>query len=320
MISQSNKATSFYFLLAIMFFFSPSTHAYVLQGPHLLDLMIEKLGAAESLYVSQALVIYRVGSPAAKEQPSMSEYSGSSVDTGEGSRRDVASVSTESVGAPEILELDESLRYVFSHAFRSEARSLDSERIYVFANGKTLTIIDGNIVDSAENRLDLYKDLLLFRSRWALVERLPEQGVDISISSLGRFEGQRAYVVGAEYPDESVSQIWIDQETFLPIRWIIKGLNGQPEEDTLEVRYLDWWKVGKTRYPSRIEFIQQGKLVRVSQVKNVELNPNFPEELFNVEYLKAKYPQVSLTPSIPGESEEPSEVQKTIEEFRRIFD
>ena len=38
-----------------------------------------------------------------------------------------------------------------------------------------------------------------------LSERLSDLGVDISISSLGKFEGQPAFVVGAEYPDETAS-------------------------------------------------------------------------------------------------------------------
>ena len=36
-----------------------SGQAYVLQGLHLIDLMIEQLGEEQSLYVSQELVFYR---------------------------------------------------------------------------------------------------------------------------------------------------------------------------------------------------------------------------------------------------------------------
>ena len=218
------------------------------------------------------------------------------------------------------MELEGSLRYIFSQAFRSDERSNDSERIFIFSDGKTLTLIDGSSVSGATNRFDLYKDLLFYHSREELVERLLQLGVDVSISSLGRFEEKIAFVIGAEYPDESVSQVWIDQDSFLPLRWIIKGVDPAGESDTMEIRYLVWWKIGKLHYPSRIEFYQDGNLVRVNQAITFEENATFSEELFDIDYLKTVFSRAPAQPIVPGEPEEPSEVEKTIEEFRRIFE
>ena len=170
------------------------------------------------------------------------------------------------------------------------------------------------------NRFDLYKDILLYRSREELVERLLDLGVDVSVSSLGRVEGEIAFVVGAVYPDESVSQIWFDRETFLPMRWIIRGNGGTSASDVLEIRYLTWWKSGQSRYPSRIEVYQDGNLVRVNQLKIFREDNGFSEELFDIDHLRAVYPLVPEQSLVPGEPEEPSEVQKTIEEFRRVFE
>ena len=39
----------------------------------------------------------------------------------------------------------------------------------------------------------------------AMEKELPVLGVDIDVSSLGRFQDKIAYVVGARYPDESGS-------------------------------------------------------------------------------------------------------------------
>jgi len=307
-------------LLAPLPLFNSSAQAYVLQGPHLLELMIAKMGAAKSLYVLQALIIYKAGAPIEAEPPTVNADSEPPEDFGDHPLPAGPSEADQNTRATEKLELEESLRYIFSRAFRSDVRSLYSERIFIFVDGKTLTVIDGNIVAAAENRFSLYKDLLLFRSRQALVNRLLDLGVDVSISSFGRFEGQIAYIVGAEYPDASVSQIWMDQESFLPIRMIIKGRPGQADSDLMEFRYVDWQQVGKTWYPARIEFLQEGKLVHVSQVKNVDLNPNFPEDLFDLEHLKTIYPHASTRPIRSGESEESTEVQKTIEDFKRIFE
>ena len=173
---------------------------------------------------------------------------------------------------------------------------------------------------AAANRFDRYKDILLYRTREGLAERLLELGVDVSVSSLGRFEGEIKFVIGAVYPDESVSQIWFDRETFLPSRWIIQGNGGSSGSDVLEVRYFTWWKSGQSRYPSRTEFYQDGKLVRVNQVKSFREGDIFSDDLFDIEQLRSFYPVAPEQPLVPGESEEPSEVQKTIDEFRRVFE
>jgi hypothetical protein len=175
-------------------------------------------------------------------------------------------------------------------------------------------------VPATANRFDRYKDILLYRTREGLAERLLELGVDVSVSSLGRFEGEIKFVIGAVYPDESVSQIWFDRETFLPSRWIIQGNGGSSGSDVLEVRYLTWWKSGQSRYPSRTEFYQDGKLVRVNQVKSFREGDIFSDDLFDIEQLRSFYPVAPEQPLVPGESEEPSEVQKTIDEFRRVFE
>ncbi len=311
------------YLVAVLVVFTAPVYAYVLQGSHVLDLMIENIGKAKSLFVSQKIIFYRSGFVDDSDQVAPGnelKQSSDAVDIPGGSLRALDHYADEMAEVPETMEMEGSLRYIFSQAFRSDTRSNDSERIFIFSDGKTLTLIDGNRVPGATNRFDLYKDLLLYHSREELVGRLSELGVDVSISSLGRFEGKIAFVIGAEYPDESVSQVWIDQDTFLPFRWIIKGADPVGESDTLEIRYQIWWKIGKIRYPSRIEFYQDGNLVRVNQAINFEENATFSEELFDIDYLKTVFPRSSTQPIVPGEPEEPSEVEKTIEEFRRIFE
>jgi len=309
------------FFLAISFVFISPIQAYVLQGRHVLDLMIAKLGVAETLLVSQKLFFYRVAAPAEPSTSATGDAPQTPANKGGIAMAAAMDLKTkQNVFAAQTIELEESLRFVFSHSFRSDARSQNSERIYIFSGGRTLTIIDGNIVPHAENRFDLYKDILLYRSRPALADRLMELGVDVSISSLGRFEDKIAYVIGADYPDESVNQLWVDKETLLPLRLIIKGVNGDADSDTVEVRYLTWWSIGETRYPSKVEFYQDDNLVRVNQARNFEENAKFSKELFDIDHLETVYPRTASLPITPGASEEPSEVQKTIEEFKRIFE
>ena len=311
------------FLIVISVFICGPVQGYVLQGLHILDLMIEQLGKAQGLYVSQDLIFYRLVSQVDIESTeTLEEYQAP-----DNTEIDLPAEQTlpldQNVTVEEKLELEETLRFIFSNAFRSDAKSLDSERIHVVSGDRSLTIVDGNIVPAAANRFDLYKDILLYRTREGLADRLWELGVDVSVSSLGRFEGEIQFVLGAVYPDESVSQIWIDRETFLPTRWIIRGNPPQADsgsDDVLEVRYLTWWKSGQNRYPSRIEFYQDGKLVRVNQVKSFREADIFANDLFDIEHLRSVYPLTPEQPLVPGEPEEPSEVQKTIDEFKRVFE
>jgi len=311
-------------IIAVFIVFVDSfLYAYVLQGPHILDLTVKNLGSAKSLYVAHKIIFYRAG---------LIDDSGNTLPGSESHQpQDAYRKPDDSHLMPDIFddemrmeteptELEGSLRFIFSQAFRSDTRSNDSERVFIFADGKTLTLIDGNRIPGAENRFDLFKDPLLYHTREGLVERLLQLGVDVSISSLGRFEEKIAFVIGARYPDETGNQLWVDKDTLLPLRLIIRGDYGADNSSKAEIRYLVWWKVGETRYPSRIEFYQDGNLVRVSQAQNFEENAMFSEEFFDIEHLKAVYPRAPLHP-VPAEAaEEPSEIQKTIEDFKRIFE
>ena len=302
-------------------FISGPVQAYVLQGLHILDLMIEQLGEAKSLYVTQELIFYRLVSQTDIETDETVEEHQTLDNAGTDLPADQGVQLDENGPLEETLQLEETLRFAFPFTFRSDARSSESERIHVVSGDRSITIVDGSIVPAVANRFDLYKDIFLYRTREDLSERLLQVGVDVSISSLGRFEGEISLVLGAVYPDKSVSQIWIDRETFLPTRWIIRGNGENFNSDVLEVRYLTWWKSGQVRYPSRIEFYQDGQLVRVNQLKSFHEGDEFSDDLFDIDNLRSVYPLAPEQPLVPGESEEgPSEVQKTIDEFRKVFE
>ena len=54
------KIPAICFLIVISFFIHGPVHGYVLQGLHILDLMIEQLGEAQGLFVTQDLIFYRL--------------------------------------------------------------------------------------------------------------------------------------------------------------------------------------------------------------------------------------------------------------------
>jgi hypothetical protein len=144
MNADFKKCLVFPFLIVIFFVFVTAIHAYVLQGPHVLDVMIENLGKAKSLFVSHKIIFYRSGFGDGSEQHSLdseSKQSSDAVDAPSGSRRTRDHYADEMTEVQETMELEGSLRYIFSQAFRSDARSNDSERIFIFSDGKTLEAV-----------------------------------------------------------------------------------------------------------------------------------------------------------------------------------
>jgi outer membrane lipoprotein-sorting protein len=273
------KSLAIFFCLAILGFQYTTLNAYILPGPFLLKLMTQNLGIANRLLITQTLVLH-------DDSPNMSAN-----------------------------ELSETLKFKSPETFRSDIVSENIQRIRILSDSSVLTVIDGKISDEPENSYDHYKDLILFGSREILQERLSNLGVDIKVTSLGRFQGKLVYILGAQYPDETLPQVWLDKKTFLPFRWIITGNATQ----NLEVLYLNWKKLSHTWYPMHIEFFSNGNLVREIHVKNIEENPTFQADVFDIQKLKSLYPQdTSAEPQNVGK-EEIDEVQKTIEEFNKIY-
>ena len=281
--SKINKTVGLLLVLVNFVWFIAQADAYVLQGPHLLELMIQNVKASGRLLISQKLILYdnnRQGG----------------------------------------LEFDETLKYIFPETFRSDIISESVQRIHVLSKGEALTVIDGKADTASETIYGRYKDIFLYNSRVLLEEKLFLHGVDIDVSSLGRFQGQPVYVLGAQYPDETVPQIWLTKDTFKPLRWILTGKTAENRADALEIRYLDWQQLNKMWYPLRVEYYRDDILVRAIKVQNIEMKPIFSEDLFDIDHLKSIYLPETLKGSEQGAEKDLNEVQKTIEDFKKIYE
>jgi len=262
----------------------PATKAYVLHGYHLLDLMLKEMGSPRELQVVQKSTL-------------------------------------EDAVTPELTAgVNETISYLIPGAFRSEFTSAQGDHIHVFSNGRSLTIFNQRIVSESESDLDRYKDIFLFNTRQLLKNHLMRLGMAPDVSSVGRFQGALVYVLGAQYPDETVPQLWLDKDTFRPVRWLIRPAATDNLSDPVEIRYGGWRKTGTIWYPFQIEIYQGGRLLRNIQVARVRKNPNLSHRLFDIAYLKSIYPKGEPPQSEQPETGGKSEVQKTIERFRRLFE
>ena len=279
MVSSLKKSWTLFICFTILALSHTPLNAYVLPGPYLLSLMTKHLGAGNRLLVTQKLLIHDAGS-----------------ETGP-------------------VEFNETLKFVFPETFRSDIDSKNVQRFHILSNDGAITVIDGKISSESDSPYDYYTDLLLFRSNPSLQKRLLDLGVNVRISSLGRFQDKTAYVLGAQYPDEDPPQIWLDKNTFRPIRWIMTGRSGQ----RLEVLYLNWQLLNHAWYPMHIEFFLNDSLVREIYVQSIKVNPSFPAEIFDIQAVKSRFPQQALSEPENKDKTDVDEVQKTIEEFKKIY-
>lgn len=264
----------------------------LLQGPHVLTLMAEKMGHARTLRVEQQ-VFFEDANVADKQ-----------------------------------LVLNEILYFLFPDKIRSEMVYKDTQRIQVVSGEQALTIVDNKITRDTTGRFDRYRELLLNNSSIRLQKCLALGGIDVGIVSFGRHDFGVYYVIGARYPDETVSQLWVDKDDFLPLRWLTlqPGDENNPKAGRWEFIYTGWQKVQDIFYPFKIETLHNGKRIRLIRVHKVEVNASVDSKLFNINLLKSEFPveehksPSEIDSSSDAKSSEIDEVQRAIEEFKKKFE
>ena len=261
-------------------------HGYVLQGPQILSLMSDNISGFKTLRVDQRVIV------------------------------------EDSTISPEPISFQETLNYIFPDRFRSDIVHQTTRRIHVVSRGQALTVEGDTTRADAKGHYDQYKDLLLFNSAYLLQKTLYNHRIDVGITSLGRLGDKVVFVIGARYPDESVSQVWVDQEQFVPLRWLNVQQNGEADlEERWDFLYSHWQKVDGGHYPFKIETFHNQQLIRRIEVTKVDSDAVIDGELFNITRLRSVHER-QVVPQ-DGEGTPPSdigEVQRTIEEFKKKFE
>jgi hypothetical protein len=222
----------------------------VLEGPHILDLTARALGPMAALQANQKLIVY-------PQTP----------DT-----------------FPSVF--DETATYVVPDHFRADTLFELHQRIHLEVGDRSLTLVDGRPTGEADP-FDRYQRLLRSRSRAQLMRTVNQLGVETAISSLGRVAGTVVFVIGARYPDDSVSQLAVDQKTFFPVRLLLAGQDASVQPRRLEIFYYDWRKVQSGWFPFQVVFVVDGHLTREIRVAALRLNPSLPADYLDMQALKA---------------------------------
>ncbi|MCF8111044.1 MAG: hypothetical protein K9J85_06105 [Desulfobacteraceae bacterium] len=269
---------------ALVLVFLANAGAYIPPAPFIIDLMVKNRQIPEQLRATQDITIY----PDPEKEPG---------------------------------KLEQKVYFRLPDSFRSEISTDNLVRIHVSNRGSSATVLDGELLEGREPWHTCYKDLFLLNSRRAVIKYLGRQGVETNVSSLGRLDRNLVYVIGARYPDEGEKQLWIDKESFYPVRWIVTPAQKAGGPPVHEIRYLDWERAQNTLYPGKIEFYENGEKFQVMVIDNIEVNPSLPGDLFDAGALRRS---ASKTSGGRQEQEEAGgaggDIRRQLEEFKNIYE
>ena len=116
--------------------------AYVLPAPHVLDLMIENLGSARAMEVSQKNILLDLtgqSSPCAENDVNCSE------------RATRYQQTEEMKTSPKPITIQEIVRYAFPRSFRSDIAAPPADRTHIYTIGRSATVVDGTISSEPES-------------------------------------------------------------------------------------------------------------------------------------------------------------------------
>ena len=259
------------------------SRAYVLEGPHILQLTAKALGTIAALKIEQKLLIYP---------------------------QDPEAIPTV---------YDETAIYVMPERFRADIVSEQIQRTHLVFADSALTVIDGRLTLGADP-FDQYQRLLRSRSRPRLMRTLNQLGVETAITSLGRLDETVVFVIGARYPDETASQLAVDKETFLPLRLLLMDRRTDAAGSRLEIYYREWQKLQSGWFPLQVAFYQDDRLVREIRVADLQLNPSLPVELMDPEALKASIAAHAADSPQTENQQAVETVQQAVEDFQKKFE
>ena len=271
--------------LVILFgaIWNQTAFAYVLGGPHILDLAAKAMGRLPPLKIDQKLLIY-------PQTPDTFPTA-----------------------------LDETVIYLMPRRFRSDIVSDQINRVFLEIGDQSLTVMDGRMV-TVQDPFDLYQRLLRARTRSQLMKTLATLGVQTAISSLGRIDETVVFVIGAHYPDESVCQLAVDKETFLPLRLLLTDKDIDDPGQRLEIFYHNWQKVQDGWFPTQVVFSIGDTLVREIRVVQIRVNPSIPAELMDMEALKTSVAETGPDTIQDQKQETVEAIQQGVQDFQKKFD
>jgi hypothetical protein len=120
------------------------------------------------------------------------------------------------------------------------------------------------------------------------LEMLKRLQIEPGTVSLARFNSRIAYVIGAGGKDRDRNQLWIDKDSFQPVRVMFRGdYQGKKGMWDVQLREFGSRETGDA-FPRVIERLFDGKLISHSEVDKLQTSAKLPDASFQLPGVKAK--------------------------------
>jgi len=173
----------------------------------------------------------------------------------------------------EAIRYPDQFRIDFGHGSEGNINLWRSDSVYVLRKGELV-----HRGDKVQEAL-LMKGALYHLPIDTTLSKLRAIGVDPSVFHTAIYEGRPAYVIGAVPESDSIPQIWVDAER----RNVLRRSSKLPNGKLLEVRYDDFVQSGGHWLESWVAFYLDGKLIQTERYKDIDVQPELPEGVFEVE-------------------------------------
>lgn len=187
--------------------------------------------------------------------------------------------------------LSETIYLRLPNMIRCEMRFSDSTKIFISRGEERFVLVDDQVKAAG---IPIEKKLLpllyLYHPLNFLADELKKLGLDLSINSLGRFEGEIVYIIGSKDGYMDRPQLWLEKDTLRPLRFINiandreGGVSGQ-----VDVRFIKYkFFRNNVWFPSMILVFKSNVLNREYIFTDVVVNYDLEDELFNVDFPESR--------------------------------
>lgn len=118
----------------------------------------------------------------------------------------------------------------------------------------------------------------------ATIEQVKGQGFDLSRVHEDTWEGQPAYVVGADKGDVKSKQFWVEKNRLLFVR-LIQPDEGEPSR-IHDTRFSDYRRLSVGLVAARVDFYVDGKNTFSELYSDIKVNPKLDPAVFDAKQSK----------------------------------
>ena len=164
------------------------------------------------------------------------------------------------------------------YLYRSEIQSQPDNRLIIHNNSKTLRIVNDRITYDEASYEFIYRFFLLSHDPNRLLAMLNRVGINTDKTSLTRFKGTIAYLIGEK--DKGSARLVVDKKLFLPL-FLKYG--------DYQFRFFNYTEfIEHVWYPFKIVYSHKGEMIEEYTAMDIQANLPIDASLFDIPLIREK--------------------------------